>query len=183
MELHEKYKSLFAKYGVNTKLRLANFLGQVQHESNFKPISENLNYQVSGLLKTFPKYFGVGNVHEYAKQPQKIANRVYANRMGNGNENSGEGWKFRGRGFIQITGKENYFRLSNDTDIDFIHNPDLLLEEANSVISALWFWNLKGLNVLADKDDVKGITKRINGGLNGLDDRIEKVNNWKNKLT
>ena len=183
MELYEKYKSLFTKYGVTSKLRIANFMGQLEHESNLKPISENLNYSAEGLLKTFPKYFNLDKSIAYARQPEKIANRVYANRMGNGDESSGEGWKFIGRGFIQITGKENYFRLSNDTDIDFIHNPDLLLEEANAIISALWFWNLKGLNVLADKDDVKGITKRVNGGVNGLADRIAKVNNWKNKLT
>lgn len=183
MELYEKYKSLFAKYGVTTMLRIANFMGQLEHESNLKPISENLNYSADGLLKTFPKYFTKEQSLQYARQQSRIANRVYANRMGNGDESSGEGWKFRGRGFIQITGKENYFRLSNDTDIDFMHNPDLLLEEANAIISALWFWNIKGLNALADKDDVKGITKRINGGVNGLDDRIAKVENWKSKLT
>jgi len=143
MELHEKYKTLFNKYEINTPLRIAHFMGQLEHESNLKPIAENLNYQVSGLLKTFPKYFNANNVHEYAKQPEKIANKVYANRIGNGNEQSGEGWKYRGRGFIQITGKENYFRLSNDTDIDFLHNPNLLLEEANAMISALWFWKIK----------------------------------------
>lgn len=182
MELYEKYKTLLEKNGINTKLRLAHFLGQIEHESNFKPIAENLNYSALGLSKTFAKYFNTEEAEKYARQPERIANKVYANRMGNGDENSGEGWKYRGRGFIQITGKENYFRLSNDTDIDFLHNPDLLLEEANSMISALWFWNLKGLSALADKDDVKGITKKINGGLNGLEDRIYKVNKWKRKL-
>ena len=169
--------------GINTKLRLSNFLGQIQHESNFKPICENLNYSSEGLLKTFPRYFNGLTAIQYRRQPEKIANRVYANRMGNGDENSGEGWKFRGRGFIQITGKENYFKLSNDTDIDFLHNPDLLLEEANSVIAALWFWDKHNLNALADQNDVIGITKRINGGLTGLADRKEKVEKWKLILT
>jgi len=100
--------------------------------------------------------------------------------MGNGDEASGEGWKYRGRGYIQITGKENYFRLANDTDLDCLKNPDLLLEEANAMISALWFWNLKGLNALADKDDIIGITKRINGGLNGLEHRKELLLKYKN---
>jgi putative chitinase len=100
--------------------------------------------------------------------------------MGNGNEASGEGCRYRGRGFIQITGKENYFKLANDTDIDCFKNPDLLLEEANSMISALWFWDKAKLNKLADKDDLKGITKRINGGFNGLAHRKQLLKKWQN---
>lgn len=180
--LHERYKTLLQNKEINTNLRLAHFLGQIEHESNLQPISENLNYSTEGLLRTFTKYFNTLTAIQYKRQPERIANRVYANRMGNGNEMSGEGWKYRGRGFFQITGKENYFRLANDTDLDCLKNPDLLLEEANAMISALWFWNVKGLNKLADKDDVKGITRVINGGLNGLDDRIEKVNKWKEIL-
>jgi len=180
--IHLKYKSLFDKNGINTPLRIAHFLAQVEHESGLKPISENLNYSAEGLLKTFPKYFRTEVALEYQRQPQKIANRVYANRMGNGSEQSGEGWKYRGRGFIQITGKENYFKLSNDTDIDFLHNPDLLLTEANSVISALWFWNQKGLNAFADKDDIVTITKRINGGTNGIEHRKQLLAKWKSLL-
>jgi len=94
MRLDQKYQSLLKQYGIVTPLVKAHFMAQIHHESNLKPIAENLNYQVSGLLKTFPKYFSLGNVHEYAKQPEKIANKVYANRMGNGNEQSGEGWKY-----------------------------------------------------------------------------------------
>jgi len=172
MKLNEKYKSLFEKYELNTPLRIAHFMAQIEHESGLKPISENLNYSAQGLQKTFLKYFNTFKLQvEYQRQPEKIANRVYSNRMGNGDEASGEGWKYRGRGFIQITGKENYFRLSNDTDLDCLQNPDLLLEEANAMISALWFWDLKGLNLLADKNDIAGITKRINGGLNGIEHR------------
>lgn len=172
MKLHEKYKTILEEKGINTPLRLAHFMAQIEHESGLKPISENLNYSSKGLSKTFKKYFPNPIIaNKYAKQPEKIANRVYANRMGNGNEVSGEGWKYRGRGFIQITGKENYFRLANDTDLDCFKNPDLLLEEANAMVSALWFWNLKGLNALADKDDIIGITKKINGGNIGLSHR------------
>jgi len=98
--------------------------------------------------------------------------------MGNGNEASGEGWKYRGRGFIQITGKENYYHLHIDTDLYCLKNPDLLLEEANAMISALWFWNDKELNFLADKNDIVGITKRINGGINGLEHRKELLKNY-----
>jgi len=178
MNLQTKYKSLFEKYELSTPLRIAHFMAQIEHESGLKPISENLNYSAKGLLKTFQKYFFDYNVNEYARNPISIANRVYSKRMGNGSETSGEGWRYRGRGFIQITGKENYFRLSNDTDIDFLKNPDLLLEEANAIISALWFWNLKGLNDLADKNDIVGITKKINGGLNGIEHRKELLKKY-----
>ena len=144
-----------------------------------KPISENLNYSSKRLVQIFSKYFTTHESVLFAYKPIQIANRVYANRMGNGNEASGEGWKYRGRGFIQITGKENYFRLANDTDIDCLKNPDLLLEEANAMISALWFWNDKELNFLADKNDIVGITKRINGGINGLEHRKELLIKYK----
>ena len=169
--LHLKYKTLLEKYEINTSLRLAHLFAQLHHESNLKPISENLNYSSDGLLKIFPKYFTKDTVKDYARQPEKIANKVYANRMGNGDEKSGDGWKYRGRGFLQITGKSNYQVLSKDTGIDFVNKPDLLLTEVNSLVSALWFWKKNGLNQLADKDNVIGITKRINGGTNGLMDR------------
>ena len=178
MKLKDKYKSLFEKYGLTTKLRIAHFMAQIEHESGLKPISENLNYKSERLLAIFPKYFGDLSSIYFAGKPEKIANRVYANRMGNGNELSGEGWKYRGRGFLQITGKDNYFRLSNDTDLDCLKNPDLLLEEPNAMISALWFWDLKGLNKLADKNDIIGITKKINGGLNGIEHRKELLNKY-----
>jgi len=180
MKLQQKYKTLFEKYELNTSLRIAHFMAQIEHESGLKPISENLNYSKSRLVEVFGKYFMGVNTTLYEKQPERIANRVYANRMGNGDEASGEGFLYRGRGFLQITGKETYFRLANDTDIDCLKNPDLLLEEANAMISALWFWNLKGLNALADKDDIISITKRINGGLNGLEHRKELLLKHKN---
>ena len=178
MNLQTKYKTLFEKYGLTTKLRIAHFMAQIEHESGLKPISENLNYSASGLIRVFRKYFSDVEAINFANQPQKIANRVYANRMGNGNEASGEGWKYRGRGFIQITGKINYFQLANDTDLDCLKNPDLLLQEANAMISALWFWNKAGLNKLADKNDIKGITRKINGGYNGLEHRTELLKKY-----
>ena len=180
MNLQQKYKSLFEKYELNTPLRIAHFMAQIEHESGLKPISENLNYSAKRLLQIFPKYFNTEKALLYANKPQLIANKVYANRMGNGSEDSGEGWKYRGRGFIQITGKENYFRLANDTDLDCLKNPDLLLDESNAMVSAVWFWNLKGLNKLADKDDIVGITKRVNGGMNGLEHRKELLKKYKN---
>lgn len=170
MKLQEKYKSLLEQYEINTSLRIAHFMTQLEHESGLKPISENLNYSAERLLQIFPKYFiSKADADRYARQPDKIANRVYANRIGNGSEVSGEGWKYRGRGFIQLTGKENYYRLYLDTDLDVIKNPDLLLEEPNALISALWFWKTRKLNVLADKDDLVGIRKRVNGGTIGLE--------------
>jgi putative chitinase len=183
MELFKKYKTLFDSYHVNTPLRIAHFMSQIEHESGLKPISENLNYSAKGLLNTFSKYFTTTKLaNDYARQPEKIANKVYASRMGNGDEASGEGWAFRGRGFIQLTGKSNYILLSKDTRIDFLNNPDLLLQEPNALIAALWFWNKNKLNDLADKDDAKGITRRINGGFNGLDHRLDLLIKWKSKL-
>ncbi len=173
MDLTIKYKTLLSNYNVNTKLRLAHFMAQIEHESGLKPIAENLNYSANGLRKTFGKYFTDLEAIKYQRKPEQIANRVYANRMGNGNEASGDGWKYRGRGFIQITGKNNYTVLSKDTRIDYLNNPDLLLNEANAMISALWFWQKNNLNVLADTDNINLITKRINGGFNGLEHRKE----------
>ena len=182
MELYKKYKTLFEKYKVNTILRIVHFMAQIEHESHLKPISENLNYSKEGLLKIFPKYFNNETSSIYSRKPEKIANKVYANRMGNGDEKSGDGWKYRGRGFIQLTGKDNYKNLSKDAEIDFIKNPDLLLEEANAIIAALWFWNKNNINRFADKDDIEGVTKVINGGYNGLEDRKKLLAKYKKGL-
>lgn len=182
--LDKKYKTLLESYGINTPIRVSHFMAQIEHESGLKPISENLNYSLNGLMKLFGKYFDnkISIASDYQRTPEKIANRVYANRMGNGNEASGEGWKYRGRGFIQITGKENYFHLQVDTDLPLLKNPDLLLEEANAMLSACWFWKKKGLNSLADKDLIKAITKHINGGYNGIEHRKELLVKWKQEL-
>ena len=177
MKLNEKYKTLFNSYHVNTPLRIANFMAQIEHESGLKPISENLNYSKDGLLKTFPKYFNSNNANFYARKPELIANKVYCNRMGNGNYESGDGWKYRGRGIIQITGKYNYDIFGISIKQDFINAPDLLLLPEYAIESALWFWVKNTLNDTADKgaDDsiVQEITKRINGGLTNISDRIK----------
>lgn len=166
MSLQEKYKTLFEKYGLNTKLRIAHFLAEYEHE-NPDNSAESLYYKtIDSLRKTFYTPFKNKSdtfVSQYLKNSVKCANYVYANRMGNGSEASGEGYKYRGRGF-GITGKENYYRLSNDTDIDFLKNPDLLLEEANGIISGLWYWKRLGLNRYADKNDLDAIADLINIG-------------------
>lgn len=180
MDLANKYKTLLDKNEINTSLRLSHFFAQIHHESNLKPINENLNYSPAGLNKTFHKYFPtIESTSTYARNPKKIANKVYANRMGNGDEKSGDGYTYRGRGFIQLTGKNNYQSLSKDTGIDYINNPDKLLNEPDAMIAALWFWNKNKLNILADKDDIIAVTKRINGGRNGLDHRIQLLTEYK----
>ncbi len=176
LNLDSKYHGVLDRYGINTPLRKANFWGQLQHESQCKPVQENLNYSPEGLSKTFPKYFPtVVLANTYAHNKVAIANRVYGNRMGNGDERSGDGWKYSGKGMIQITGKDNYKSLSADTGIDFLNHPELLLEEVNALISALWYFKKHNLNALADKGDVVGITKAINGGTIGLEERKANV--------
>ena len=179
-EFTVKYKTLLDKNGINTPLRLAAFFGQLKHESNLEPKEENLNYTAKRLLEVFPKYFkDIKEATLYYGKPQKIANRVYANRMGNGDEASGDGYKYRGRFFIQTTGKDNYKELQRATGIDFSDNPDKHLNEADSLIAALFFWNKNKLNNYADKEDYKTMTKIINGGYNGLQQRVDEINHYK----
>lgn len=187
LRLSKKYKTLLSKYGITSPLRLSHFWAQVAHESGLEAISENLNYSEQGLLKIFKKYFNNITAKEYAKKPQAIANKVYANRGGNGDEASGDGWKYRGKGFIQITLKNNYKALSKDTGIDYVNNPSLLLNEADALISALWYWNKHNLNDLADKDDLDAISDLINigrdtitvGDSNGYANRLSKLIEYK----
>jgi putative chitinase len=166
------------KFGVNTPLRLAHFLAQCGHESGgFRITQENLNYSAKGLQGIFKKYFpSEALALDYAKKPQKIANRVYGGRMGNGNEASGDGFKFRGRGFIQLTGRDNYKAFDDAVEDNILENPDLVATKY-PLASAAWFWNRNKLNQLADKGDttevVTMITKRVNGGTIGLPDRIK----------
>lgn len=168
------------KYEINTKLRICHFLAQVLHESaGFVYLKENLNYSKEGLVKVFGKYFTPDMAAKYERNPIKIANRVYANRMGNSTEESGEPALYIGRGFIQLTGKQNYTYISEDLKVDFIHNPDLLATEKYGILSAGWFWNKNKLNGFADLDDIMTITKRINGGTLGLLDRKEWLNKTK----
>ena len=168
------FNQVLPQYGINTPLRLAHFLAQVLHESgHLKYKSENLNYSAQALLKVFPKYFKtITEANVYARQPVKIANKVYANRMGNGNEASGEGWKYRGRGLIQITGKTNFDTCGKFCGMDLIHYPDSILEHADiNIKTACWYWTSRNLNQYADNNDIVTITKKINGGINGLQDR------------
>lgn len=172
------------KYAINNKLRICHFLAQVLHESGaFRYTKENLNYSAEGLLKTFGKYFKtLEDAKKYERQPEKIANKVYANRYGNGSEESGDGYKYCGRGFIQTTFKSNYNNLSKSFNIDFINQPQLLEIPEWACLSAGYYWKSKNLNLLADKDALIEITKKINGGLIGLKDREGWLNICKTVL-
>jgi putative chitinase len=174
---------IVSNYKVNTLLRLSHFLAQCGHESaNFRAFKENLNYSAEGLNKTFKKYFPtLESAKDYARQPEKIASKVYANRMGNGNEVSKDGFKYLGRGFIQLTGKANYIEFDKSVPEDIIANPELVATKY-PLASAAWFWDKNGLNAIADKGAtdavVKSITKRVNGGTIGLEDRIQHFNEF-----
>ena len=167
-----------AKFNINTPLRLAHFLAQCGHESGgFKATSENLNYSAKGLVGTFKKYFPTeAAALPYERKPEKIANKVYANRMANGTEASGDGYKFRGRGYIQLTGKDNYTQFGKAIGEDILSNPDVVSGKY-ALLSAAWFWSKNGLNNLSDGGStdavVTSITKRVNGGTIGLADRIK----------
>ncbi|MEN2283157.1 glycoside hydrolase family 19 protein [Algoriphagus sp. SE2] len=168
-------------FEINTPLRKSHFLAQLAHESGgLKYVEENLNYSAQGLRSVFGKYFKTMEIaEEYARKPEKIANRVYANRMGNGDEQSGDGWRYRGRGLIQLTGKSNYQRFSEDYSIDCVNNPDLLLDPKIALISACWFWKKNKINTYADADDIHLVTKRINGGNNGILHRQHYLESFK----
>ncbi|NQZ10378.1 MAG: glycoside hydrolase family 19 protein [Algicola sp.] len=164
------------KYGVDTGQRMAHFIAQIAHESgSFKYKSENLNYSAKALRAVFSKYFYTDEMAErYARKPEDIANVVYANRMGNGNSVSGDGWRYRGRGLIQLTGRENYAHCAEFIGMDCESNPHMLAEKPVAAVSAAcWFWQSRKLNDLADIDDLKSITRKINGGFHGLDSRAE----------
>ena len=160
-------------YDITTPKRVAGFLSQIGHESGgLAMLEENLNYKAETLMRVWPKRFPTLEfAQQFARNPQKIANSVYANRMGNGDEASGEGWKYRGRGLKQLTGKDNYTAFSKAIGTDFVADPDLLLQPVNAALSAGWFWSANNLNALADNGDVPGMTKRINGCTIGLEQR------------
>ena len=176
-EWYNNLLNILPEYDIDTPERVAAFMAQCGHESaGFTVMQENLNYGAKGLRSLFAKYFPTDALAlQYERQPERIANRIYANRMGNGPEESGDGWKFRGRGIIQITGKNNYTKCTqqlfeNNTLID---NPDWLCDVEFAIHSACWFWSATRLNELADNRDLKTMTKRINGGFIGLEDRIK----------
>jgi putative chitinase len=176
-----------SKFELNTPLRLAHFLAQCGHESGgFKAIRENLNYSAKGLMGIFKKYFPTEALaNQYQRQPDKIANKVYANRMGNGTEASADGSKFKGRGFIQLTGKDNYTAFSKSIGEDCVANPDLVATKY-PLASAAWFFHKNGLHKIADEGAsdlvVTKVTKRVNGGTIGLPDRIKHFKEYYNLL-
>ena len=166
----------FAKYDIFTPKRQACFLGQAMHESgNFKNLEENLNYSALGLMKTWPSRFpDLDTADKYAHNAEKIANKVYAGRMGNIEE--GDGYAFRGRGIFQLTGRENYANFGHNASVDVLSNPNLLSTPEYATLSAAWYWNKRSLNQYADVMDVESLTKRINGGTIGLDNRKAQIN-------
>ena len=165
---------LMPDYDINTPHRVAHFVAQCAHESNnFLFIQENLNYKAVSLRKTFAKYFPTDELAaQYALKPEKIANRVYANRMGNGDEASGDGWRYCGRGLIQLTGKDNYTFFAGSLGIPVEEASEYLATFEGAAQSACFFWEQNKLNRFADANDVKGLTRAINGGFIGLEDRI-----------
>ena len=175
----------FAKFDISTPVRQASFIGQCGHEcGNFKVLEENLNYRAETLMKLWKSRFPTIEVaNEYARNPKKIANKVYSSRMGNRDESSGDGYRFRGRGCIQLTGHANYFHAGNACGEDFVMNPDLVATPMYAAMTAGWFWNTHKLNQFADVRDYKTMTKKINGGFIGLDDRIKHINHALEVLT
>jgi len=167
----------FEKFDISTPERQACFLGQCAHESGgFTALSENLNYSASSLCRVWPKRFPtVTDGQNYERNPQKIANKVYANRMGNGDEESGEGWAYRGRGLIQLTGKTNYEACGEAIGVDLVSNPDLVSTPEYAALTAGWFWDKNHLNKFSDANDMEGLTKKINGGTHGIEDRVART--------
>jgi putative chitinase len=169
----------FQRFSISSPLRQAAFIGQCAHEcGNFKLLEENLNYRAETLIKLWPRRFNATNVNDYARNPKKIANMVYANRMGNRDESSGDGYRFRGRGCIQLTGHANYFHAGQACGEDFVMQPELVATPMYAAMTAGWFWDTHKLNQYADSQDLVGMTKKINGGTIGIDDRkirIEKA--------
>jgi putative chitinase len=167
----------FQKYDISTPTRQAFFVGQCAHESNnFTRLEEGLNYSASRLMIVWPSRFPTLDAAvPYANNPEKLANKVYGGRADLGNKEDGDGFKFHGRGCIQLTGRDLYARCGEAIGADLINQPQLLVEPHYAALSAGWFWNKKGLNALADAQDTDTMTKRINGGLVGLDDRKAKI--------
>ena len=164
----------FERFEINTPKRQAAFLGQCGHESNsFRTVEENLNYRAAALQATWPSRFDAAKALECEHKPEMIANIAYGNRMGN--TEPGDGWKYHGRGLIQLTGKDNYANCGDSLGVDLIGNPILLVTPEYACLSAGWFWNKHGCNELADVMDIETMTKRINGGTLGIDDRKAKI--------
>ena len=171
----EAMNKILPKYDIVTPRRLAAFLAQTAHESaGFTAVRENLNYSAQGLMKTWPSRFNATIAATYARQPEKIANKVYANRMGNGDEASGDGWRYRGRGLIQTTGKANYTKLAQYIKKTLQETIEYCETVEGAVESACFYWVSNNLNAIADTGDMAALTRRINGGVIGLADRLDK---------
>ena len=168
----EALNAVLPRYGITSSIRLAVFLGQCGHESGgFSRLVENLNYSAERLLQVFPKYFSPAQAHQYSRQPEAIANRVYANRMGNGNEDSGDGWRFRGHGLLQLTGKDNHQAFADSIKKPLAEATAYMLTNPGAVESACFYWAAHNLNAAADTADIEDETREINGGTNGLTER------------
>ena len=181
--LVDPFNETFQRFGILTPAQQASWIGQCGHEcGNFRILEENLNYRAPTLLKLFPKTpkrqwgFTPEEAAAYEKQPQKIANRIYGNRMGNRDEASGDGWRFRGSGFLQLTGHSNFYHAGQALGVDFVMQPELVRTPMYAAQTAGWFWQTHKLNQYADKGDFLTMTKRINGGTIGLEDRIKHIN-------
>lgn len=168
----------FARWMIATPVQQAAFIGQCGHEcGNFRILEENLNYRAEALMRLWPKRFPTREIaDQYARNPKKIANKVYANRMGNRDEESGDGHRFRGRGCIQLTGHSNYFHAGKALGVDLVKEPDLVATPQYAALTAGWFWSTHNCNKIADIRDWSGLTRKINGGTIGLEDRIKHIN-------
>lgn len=175
---HEALALCCPDYDINTPKRVAAFVAQCAHESgNFRFLKENLNYRAASLMKVWPRHFPTMEIaQQYANKQDRIANRAYANRMGNGDEASGDGAKFLGRGLIQLTGRSNYQAFADSIETDIEEIPAYLATFEGAVQSACWFWETNNLNRWADTGDIKELTRRINGGFIGLEDRLKHYN-------
>jgi putative chitinase len=181
--LADAFNETFDRFGISTPVQQASWIGQCGHEcGNFRIMEENLNYRAATLLKLFPRTpkrawgFTPEEAAAYEKQPQRIANRIYGNRMGNRDEASGDGFRFRGSGFLQLTGHSNFFHAGQALGEDFVMQPELVRTPKYAAMTAGWFWQTHKLNQYADSRDFLMMTKRINGGTIGLDDRIKHIN-------
>jgi len=182
-EWADALNATFERFNILTPRQMAGFIGQCGHESgNFRVLQENLNYRAATLLSLFPRTqrrtwgFTPEEAADYERQPKRIANRIYSNRMGNRDEASGDGYRFRGRGCIQLTGSANYHHAGQALGVDLIMEPDLVATPQYAALTAGWFWNTQKLNALAEAGDWTGLTKRINGGTIGLEDRKKYIN-------
>lgn len=172
---------LFEKYEINTVNRIAGFLAQVMHESaDFTYKEENLRYSDRSLKIVFGKYYKDDTLaKKHAYKPQLIGSRVYANRMGNGDEASGDGYRYRGRGYIQLTGKDNYTAFANDTGMSIDEAIEYITTDTGAMESALWYWKNRNINKYCDEDSINGMSKAVNGGMNGYEDRKHRYNRIK----